>query len=184
LRLSPAFEHQFFNFQMRVDEYRASKTKRFTAPWWELLLRALIMHNIAILGTTHAVLSLDQTWKWELRSRVKNGWSADKADCLSSAEALVGYEPMITISIEIHFTTLYMADLGTQARARWGPVIRRYTHGYFNTKLLWEGRKCTCWACNFQKFLGWMRMPTELPRERECPIGRLLHLNTCSSPIS
>ena len=31
---------------------------------------------------------------------------------LSSAEASVGY---ITISIEIHFTTLYMADLGTRA---------------------------------------------------------------------
>jgi hypothetical protein len=38
---------------------------------------------------------------------------AQQMMALSSAEASVGY--MITISIEIHFTTVYMADLGTRA---------------------------------------------------------------------
>jgi hypothetical protein len=51
---------------------------------------------------------------------------AQQMMALSSAEASVGY--MITISIEIHFTTLYMADLGTRQlkplrrRERWWSI--------------------------------------------------------------
>ena len=39
----------------------------------------------------------------------------DTFRALSSAEASVGYD----YSIETHFTTLYMADLGTRVDSRW-----------------------------------------------------------------